>query len=104
MKKYINKVLFLLTFSALLMSCEKDDVVVINEDFSTTVTLNNDNIILEEANEGMPVLTVNWTQPEFGFNAAAEYNILFDLEDGEFLSPQSVSAGSALEKYLILKI
>ena len=98
MKKYINKVLFLLTFSALLMSCEKEDVVVINEDFSTTVSLNNDNIVLEEANEGMPVLTVSWTQPEFGFNAAAEYNILFDLDSGDFSSPQSVSAGSDLEK------
>jgi len=80
------------------MSCEKDDVVVINEDFSTTVSVNNDNIVLEEANEGMPVLTVTWTQPEFGFNAAAEYNILFDLASGDFSSPQSVSAGSALEK------
>ncbi len=98
MKKYINKILFLLTFSALLMSCEKDDVVVINEDFSTTVSLNNDNIVLDEANEGMPVLTVTWTQPEFGFNAAAEYNILFDLASGDFSSPQTVSAGSALEK------
>ena len=98
MKKYINKILFLLTFSALMMSCEKDDVVVINEDFSTTVSLNNDNIVLEEANEGMPVLTVSWTKPEFGFNAAAEYNILFDLASGDFSSPQSVSAGSALEK------
>lgn len=98
MKKYINKILFLLTFSALLMSCEKDDVVVINEDFSTTVSVNNDNILLEEANEGMPVLTVTWTQPQFGFNAAAEYNILFDLASGDFSSPQIVSAGSALEK------
>ena len=98
MKKYINKILFLMTFSALLMSCEKDDVVVINEDFTTTVSVNNDNIVLEEANEGMPVLTVTWTKPEFGFNAAAEYNILFDLADGDFSSPQTVSAGSALEK------
>ena len=98
MKKYINKILFLLTFSALLMSCEKDDVVVINEDFTTTVSLNNDNIVLEEANEGMPVLTVSWTQPEFGFSAAAEYNILFDLASGDFSAPESVSAGSSLEK------
>jgi len=98
MKKYINKILFLLTFSALMMSCENEDVVVINEDFTTTVSLNNDNIILEEANEGMPALTVKWTQPEFGFNAAAEYNILFDMASGDFSSPEIVSAGSALEK------
>ncbi|MGB5323091.1 SusE domain-containing protein [Lutimonas sp.] len=98
MKKYINKILFLLTFSALLMSCEKDDVVVINENFSTAISLDNDNIILEEANEGMEVLRVKWTQPDFGFNAAAEYNILFDLADGDFSAPETVSAGSALEK------
>ena len=36
MKKYINKILFLLTFTALIVGCEKDDVVVMNEDFTTT--------------------------------------------------------------------
>ena len=98
MKKYINKILFLLTFTALFVGCNEDDVVVINEDFNTTVSLSDDNIVLEEANEGQEVLKVTWTQPEFGYNAAAEYNILFDLDSGDFSSPESVSAGSALEK------
>lgn len=98
MKKYINKILFLLTFSALIVGCEKDDVVVINEDFNTTISLDNDNIILEEANEGQNALTVKWTQPEFGYNAAAEYNVLFDLASGDFSNPETVSAGTALEK------
>lgn len=98
MKKYINKILFLLTFSALIVGCEKDDVVVINEDFNTTISLDNDNIVLEEANEGQNALTVKWTQPEFGYNAAAEYNVLFDLASGDFSNPETVSAGTALEK------
>lgn len=98
MKKYINKILFLLTFSALIVGCEKDDVVVINEDFNTTISLDNDNIILEEANEGQNALTVKWTQPDFGYNAAAEYNVLFDLASGDFSNPETVSAGTALEK------
>jgi len=98
MKKYINKILFLLTFSALIVGCEKDDVVVINEDFNTIVSLDNDNIVLEEANEGQNALTVKWTQPDFGYNAAAEYNVLFDLSTGDFSNPETVSAGSALEK------
>jgi len=100
MKKYINKILFLLTFTVLIVGCEKDDVVVINEDFTTTVSLNNDNIVLEEANEGQEALTVSWTNPDFGYNAAAEYNVLFDLKGGDFSSPESKPAGSELEKVL----
>ncbi|MDN3641190.1 SusE domain-containing protein [Lutimonas halocynthiae] len=98
MKKYINKILFLLTFSALIVGCEKDDIVVINEDFTTAVSLSSDNIVLEEANEGAEALKVTWTQPDFGYNAAAEYNVLFDISGGDFTSPETVSAGSALEK------
>ena len=98
MKKYINKILFLLTFSALIVGCEKDDIVVINEDFSTAVSLSSDNIVLEEANEGTEALKVTWTQPDFGYNAAAEYNVLFDMSGGDFSNPETVSAGSALEK------
>jgi len=98
MKKYINKILFLLTFTALLVGCEKDDIVVINEDFTTAVSLSSDNIVLEESNEGMEALKVTWTQPEFGYSAAAEYNVLFDLSTGDFSNPESVSAGSSLEK------
>ncbi len=98
MKKYINKVLFLLTFTALIVGCEKDDIVVINEDFTTEVSLSADNIVLEEANEGTEALKVTWTQPDFGYNAAAEYSVLFDLSGGDFTNPESISAGNALEK------
>jgi hypothetical protein len=98
MKKYINKILFLLTFTALLVGCEKDDIVVINEDFTTAVSLSSDNIVLEESNEGLEALKVTWTQPEFGYSAAAEYNVLFDLSTGDFSNPETVSAGSSLEK------
>ncbi len=98
MKKYINKILFLLTFTALLVGCEKDDIVVINEDFTTAVSLSSDNIVLEESNEGMEALKVTWTQPDFGYSAAAEYNVLFDLSTGDFSNPETVSAGSSLEK------
>jgi len=103
MKKYINKILFLLTFSALLMSCEKDDVVVINEDFSTTVGLDTEAVILEEGKALEKALKVTWTPPEFGFNAAAEYNILFDVGEN-FESPQTVSAGDEMEGDTFVKI
>jgi hypothetical protein len=98
MKKYINKILFLLTFTALIVGCEKEDIVVINEDFNTTVSLDNENIVLEKANEGQTVLTVTWTRPDFGYNAADEYTVQMDLASGDFSNPESISVGSALEK------
>ena len=98
MKKYINKIMFLLAFTAFFTGCEDDDVVVINEDFNTVMSLSVDNIVLDQANEGIEALKVTWTQPDFGFSAAAEYNVLFDLASGDFTSPQVVNAGSALEK------
>lgn len=98
MKKYINKILYLLAFTTVFVGCSDDDVVVINEDFTTTVNLNNNDIVLEEANEGAEVLTVSWTKPNFGYEAAAEYNILFALSGVEDSPIESVSAGSDLEK------
>ena len=98
MKKYINKILFLLTLTLLIVGCEKEDVVVMNSDITTNVSLNNDNIVLEEANEGQEVLTVSWTRPDFGFNAADQYVVMFDLISGDFSSPETEPAGSSLEK------
>ena len=92
MKKYINRILFLMTFTALIVGCEEDDVVVINQNFTTTVGLEQMDDILEDSKAGEMALEVTWTQPDFGYNAAAEYNILFDISE-EFSTPQIVPGG-----------
>jgi len=79
MKDLMNKFLILLGFVAVFSACEEEDLVVINEDFTTTVALSDNNIVLEEANEDLTALTVTWEEPVFGYDAAAEYNILFAL-------------------------
>ena len=77
MKDLMNKFLILLGLVAVFASCEEEDLVVINEDFTTTIVLSDNNIVLEEANEDLTALTVTWEEPVFGYDAAAEYNILF---------------------------
>ena len=89
MKAFINRLLILLTITTIAVGCEDDEMVVINENFSTTVALSDDDIVLEEDNEAQPALTVSWSEPDFGYDAAAEYNILFTL--GEKV--QTVNAG-----------
>ena len=79
MKNLMNKFLILLSFVAVFSACEEEDLVVINEDFTTTVALSNNDIVLEEENEDLTALTVAWEEPDFGYNAAAEYNIRFTL-------------------------
>jgi hypothetical protein len=79
MKDLMHKFLLLIGFIAVITSCQEEDLVVINEDFTTTVALSDTDIVLEEANEDLNALTVAWDEPDFGYNAAAEYNILFTL-------------------------
>lgn len=98
MKTYINKILILLTLTVMFSGCSDDEMVVINSDFNTTVSLDNDNIILEEANKDVHALKVKWTAPDFGYDAAAEYQILFDLASGDFSNPETVPGGAAFEK------
>jgi hypothetical protein len=38
-------------------------------------------------------LTVTWTEPDFGFNAAPTYRILMDFAGGDFTNPQSIPVG-----------
>lgn len=92
MKKYLNRILFLMTFTALIVGCEEDDVVVINQNFTTTVGLDQMDDILEDSKADEMALEVTWTQPDFGYNAAAEYNILFDISE-EFSAPQVIPGG-----------
>ena len=96
MKKYINKILFLLTFTALFVACEEDDVVVINDNVTTVVSLSEANVVLEEAMATQNALTVRWDVPDFGFNAAAEYNILIDAAGNDFQSAQSIDGGETM--------
>ena len=99
MKDLMNKFLILLGFVAVFSSCEEEDLVVINEDFTTTVVLSDNNIVLEEANEDLTALTVTWEEPVFGYDAAAEYNILFALG----ANVETVNAGRPMVEAGLMK-
>ena len=100
MKNLMNKLLILLSFVTVFTACEDEDLVVINEDFTTVVTLSDNDIVLEEANEDLQALSVKWTEPDFGYNAAAEYNILFSLgANSETVNAgRPMSEGGTMEK------
>jgi hypothetical protein len=98
MRKVINKIFLLLTISLVLGACNDDELTRLNPDATTTVALSSNDVVLEKANIGQDALNISWTEPEFGYSAAASYQILFDLAGGDFSGAQVVSVGQELSK------
>lgn len=92
MKKIINKVFILFALSVFLGSCDDVDTTEMNSAATTVVTLSESDVVLQDINVGKDALTVTWTQPDFGYNAAATYEVLFDIAGGDFSNAQVVSA------------
>lgn len=95
-----NNIWFLLVLPFLFGSCEQEDLVVLNSDATITASVSSDEIVLLKENEGsdLDVLTVDWTEPEYGFQASAQYQISFDIAGGDFSDPQTVEGGQDYSK------
>ena len=95
MKKHINKSIFVLAFFATLFTaCEDVDIVQLDPNANTVVSLSTDNIVLTEDNAESNAVTVSWTLSDFGFDAAPSYTIMIDVTGGDFSEAQLISAGS----------
>ena len=89
MKKLIKNLLILVSISLFVVSCEKtEDFTVLNADASTTLSLSTSDIILDKDNAGQEALSLTWTAPEFGFDAAVSYKVI--LTSGESTAEISV--------------
>ena len=98
MKVFINKILILLAVTLIAGSCSEDDQIVLNPNASTTSSLSTSDVVLEKDNAGMDVLTVTWTEPDFGYAAAANYKVYFDLAGGDFSNAESANGGTSFSK------
>lgn len=94
MKKFINKLIVLALVSFGIMSCSKDTLTVLNPSASTTVSVSANEVVLDILNTGQQALKIDWTKPDFGYNAAPSYNIVFTYGDKTY----EVSAGTDLSK------
>lgn len=81
MKRIINNILVLFTATIFLVACDKQEFTILNPNASTTVSLDANDVVLEKANAGQDVLTVSWTDPDYGFNAGVAYKIIFENGD-----------------------
>jgi hypothetical protein len=94
MKIFINNILILFVASSLLVSCDKEDFTVLNSNATTTVSLSASDVVLEKDNAGQDVLTVTWTEPEYGFDAGADYEVILTAANGS----KTIAVGNSLSK------
>ena len=94
MKKILNNILLLFTTTVLLVACDKEDLTVLSSDASTSISISESELVLDILNTGQDVLTVSWTEPEFGYSASVTYNIVFINGD----QTTSISVGDILTK------
>lgn len=94
MKIILNKILLLIVAATFLASCDKEEFTVLNPNAETTVSLSASDIVLDKGEAGQDVLTVSWTDPDYGFDAGAEYKIVFASGDKSV----TIVAGTNLSK------
>lgn len=94
MKIILNKILLLFVAATFLASCDKEDLTVLNSNATTVVSVSASDVVLDKDAVGQDALTVSWTDPDFGYNAGAEYKIIFTA--GE--KSATIAAGTNLSK------
>ena len=97
MKKIIYKLTYLTALFAFIFSCDDVERVYYNDAAETVLSLSDDNLVLNEENAANEILTLTWTEPDFGFSAAALYSVQIDVQGGDFSNPQIISVGGAFD-------
>ena len=98
MKKLILKLTYVIALFAFIQSCDDVERVYYNDAAETVLSLSDNNLTLSEDNGANEILTLTWSDPDYGFDAAALYSVQMDLQGGDFSNPQIISVGSSLEK------
>ena len=98
MKKLILKLTYVTALFAFIQSCDDVERVYYNDAAETVLSLSDNNLTLSEDNGANEILTLTWSDPDYGFDAAALYSVQMDVQGGDFSNPQIISVGSSLEK------
>ncbi len=69
MKNLIYKTIFLFSFLMILGACEEKELVELNPDANTVVSLSPSTLVLLEENAAANATTVSWTDPDFAFES-----------------------------------
>lgn len=98
MNVYKNIIWLFLVMPFVFGSCEEDDLVQMNSNAATSMSVSSTEVILEKEMADQEVLEVTWTQPDYGFDAAANYQVLIDVAGGDFSNAKVSDGGKSFSK------
>jgi starch-binding outer membrane protein SusE/F len=97
--KNLSKILLLSVALVFAWSCSKvEDIVTLNSAATLTASLSSPTLVLLKDNADKDALTISWTKPDYGFDAAPTYTILIDKKGNNFAKPYAISVGGDLKK------
>ncbi len=96
MKKNMYKIVAILALSLFLGSCDDNDsLTTLSPDTDIVATLSASSVSLSNDSEGTDVLTVNFSEPEFGFKVPTSYRVALDIAGGDFSNAVNTTSGIA---------
>ncbi|WP_299777862.1 SusE domain-containing protein [uncultured Formosa sp.] len=102
MKNIVSKLLSIMLVTLAFYSCTTDDTdTVLNDTATTALTTSTSDIVLLKENEGNTALSLNWTEPDYGYNAIPTYMVYFGISGNNFQNAVKKDVGSDLEYSLL---
>ncbi|MBO0934121.1 SusE domain-containing protein [Fibrella aquatilis] len=101
MFKHLQKLALFGVALGLLASCEKEGInPVLDTTAIPVVSVSAPTVVLtkENGDKGTDALTVNWSKPNYGFDAPANYTLMVDKKGGDFSKAVSINLGTASTK------
>jgi hypothetical protein len=95
MKKILKNIMLLFTVTTLLVACDSQELTVLDSSASTTVSLSASDVVLDANNAGQEALTVTWTEPNYGFSAGPNYQVILTVANSD---PKIINVGNSLSK------
>jgi starch-binding outer membrane protein SusE/F len=107
MKTIQIRYIFLAIASIAISSCTDEEKVFLNSSASVVPAASTSDVVLTKDGEGSDALTINWPEPDYGFDASPTYMIYMYNESGDSLALNNGGASSKtfkteeLNKYLL---
>jgi starch-binding outer membrane protein SusE/F len=97
--KSLSRILLLSAAFVFAWGCSKvEDIVTLNSNASLAASLSATTLTLVKDNADQAALTVSWTKPEYGFDAAPNYTVFVDKKGNNFSKAVQFSVGAELKK------
>ena len=99
MKNTIQKIFILFALISMMSACKKDETqAVLKEGSVPVLSASGAAFALTEKDKDKDAMTLSWSAPDYGFQAAPTYKVQFAAKGTSFAKPQEVNVAGALKK------